>query len=76
MIATIQATLYNAHFRGQHDAEFLPGDFMGTEDRAKRQAKLTAQRQRDQAELAMLNAKLLLMKPNQEPPDLPEWARR
>ncbi len=73
--ATIQATLYNAHFRGQFDAEYLPGDFMGKGDRAARQAAAKRQHMQDQVDLMRARAKLAAMKPNEEPDDLPVWAR-
>ena len=68
-LAVIQATLYNAHFRGEKDAVWLPEDFMGTGNRAERQR----QKQREQHEVALLNMKLARMKPNQKE-GLPEWA--
>lgn len=75
-LATIQATLYNAHFRGRFDAEFLPDDFLGKGDRAERQAKIDAQRKKDASDLLREKIKLSAMKPNVEPEDLPVWARR
>jgi hypothetical protein len=76
MLAAIQATLYNAHFRSLTGVEFLPVDFLGGGNRAERQAMADKQRRKDQAELAIMNAKLNLMRPNSVTPDIPEWARR
>lgn len=75
-LATIQATLYNAHFRGTREAQYEPADFLGTGNREARQKELDAQRRRDAIDLMNATVKLTKMKPNEEPPDLPVWARR
>lgn len=76
-LATIQATLYNAHFRSAKDVEFRAEDFLsGKGNREQRQADLNAQRRRDSLDLMKATVKLSRMKPNEEPEDLPVWAKR
>jgi hypothetical protein len=75
-LATIQATLYNAHFRGPQEAAYEPADFVGKGNREDRQKELNAQRRKDSLDLMAATMKLSKMKPNEEPADLPVWARR
>jgi hypothetical protein len=75
-LATIQATLYNAHFRGPREAGYEPADFMGEGNREARQKELDIQRRKDARDLMVTSFQLARMKPNEEPISLPEWARR
>lgn len=68
-VASLQATLYNANFRGEGDAAYLPEDFMGTGDRAKRQAE----RQREKMEVMRLKSQLGRIDGRTKPEGLPEW---
>lgn len=70
MHASIQATLYNAHF----DNKGLPWtaeDLLGRGDREKRQRDRTIERM----EVLRMNAKLGAMKPGAVVDGLPEWAK-
>lgn len=70
MHASIQATLYNAHF----DNKGLPWtaeDLLGRGDREKRQRDRT----RERMEVLRMNAKLGAMKPGITADGIPEWAK-
>jgi hypothetical protein len=53
------------------EAAFIPEDFMGRSDRAKR----TKQAAADRAAVMMANTALQRMRPGVEPDELPDWAK-
>lgn len=73
-----RAMYANVHFRqvDEHgkfsDVPFEPADFLGTGNRAQRQAQSIA----DKVELMRLNMRLSQIQPGAPPgDDIPEWAR-
>jgi len=72
-----QSMYANVHFRQRDssgnaiDEPFTADDFLGRGNRAARQI----QTQMGKAQAMLANAQLSLIKPGDEPEDLPEWAK-